>query len=112
MGRGAGHGGGTNKKGDDMNMKLVSEKDGPKSDEVIVQIQTKSGNTFQMNLGPVPYATAVEKVRNWMTERQLIANEATTSCGMLWSDQIDTVVAVLRSELEKQQARAQLVGRR
>jgi len=89
-------------------MKLVGDKDEPKQDEIIVQIQTKSGNQFQMNLGPIPYAAGVEKVRGWMTDRVLIANEASTSCGMLWSDQIDTIVVVLRSEIERQQARARL----
>lgn len=93
-----------------MNMKLVSDKDVPAKDEVIVQIQTKSGNVFQMNLGPIPYVTAVEKVRNWMNFRELIANEAPTSCGMVWSDHIDTVVIMLLSEIEKQQARARLAG--
>jgi hypothetical protein len=109
MGRGAGHGGGTNKKGDDM--KLVDGKDEPKPDEIIVQIQTKSGNPIQMNLGPLPYMTAVEKVRNWMNERQLIANEHPSSSGFLWSDQIDSIVVILRSELEKQAARQRLAGR-
>ena len=108
MGRGAERGGSIGK-GD--NMKPVGDKETPAAEEIIVQIQTKSGNTFQMNLGSVPYMTAVEKVRNWMNGRELIANEASTSCGMLWSDQIDTIVVVLRSEIERQQARARLAPR-
>lgn len=108
MGRGAGPGGRI-EKGD--NMKLVGEKDEPKQDEIIVQMQTKSGNQFQMNLGPISYKDGVERVRGWMKDRVLIANEASTSCGFLWSDQIDTVVVVLRSEIERQQARARLAPR-
>ena len=111
MGRGADRGGSTgNRKGEDM--KLVTEKEAPAADEVIVQFQTKSGNTFQMNYGAMPYVTVVEMVRRWMTDRVLIDNTTEKSSGMLWSDQIDTVVVVMRSEIERAQARAMLAGRR